>query len=270
MHVTARVARQLWGFPTSRQDIDKIFQRHISGELHAVPWSEGGAGDESGGFNPETAIIKNELLQLVEKRGYWTLASQPAVNGVRSDNPVFGWGPPGEGFVFQKAFVEFFCSSQDFQSNLKPLLKRYGHDEFAWLATNAAGDFESSSLPDAPVSAGPVDPGVDIDPFPASNDGGVNAVTWGVFRGKEIITPTIIEEVSFRAWGEEAFRIWDEWRRIFPRGSATEKLLDGLKKDIWLVCVVGQRFGAGSDAGLNGNEEEGKQLWKVLTGNQKE
>ena len=90
-----------------------------------------------------------------------------------------------------------------------------------------------------------------------------------MFRGKEIITPTIIEEVSFRAWGEEAFRIWDEWRRIFPRGSASEKLLEQLKKDVWLVCVVGQRFGAGGDDGISDSGEEGKELWKLLVGNQK-
>jgi hypothetical protein len=27
-----------------------------------------------------------------------------------------------------------------------------------------------------------------------------NTVTWGVFPGKEIVQPTIIEEVSFCAW----------------------------------------------------------------------
>lgn len=27
-----------------------------------------------------------------------------------------------------------------------------------------------------------------------------NAVTWGVFPGKEIVQPTIIEQVSFDAW----------------------------------------------------------------------
>ena len=30
--------------------------------------------------------------------------------------------------------------------------------------------------------------------------GDVNAVTWGVFGGKEIITTTMIEEMSFKAW----------------------------------------------------------------------
>jgi methylenetetrahydrofolate reductase (NADPH) len=29
---------------------------------------------------------------------------------------------------------------------------------------------------------------------------GPNAVTWGVFPGKEIIQPTIVEAISFMAW----------------------------------------------------------------------
>jgi len=29
---------------------------------------------------------------------------------------------------------------------------------------------------------------------------GPNAVTWGVFPGKEIVQPTIVEAVSFMAW----------------------------------------------------------------------
>ena len=32
------------------------------------------------------------------------------------------------------------------------------------------------------------------------DEGAANTVTWGIFPGKEIVQPTIIEEVSFRAW----------------------------------------------------------------------
>lgn len=39
---------------------------------------------------------------------------QPAVNGAKSDHPVFGWGGQG-GRVYQKSYVEFFTSP----SNLK-------------------------------------------------------------------------------------------------------------------------------------------------------
>ncbi|KAL2825961.1 methylenetetrahydrofolate reductase-domain-containing protein [Aspergillus cavernicola] len=255
LHVAPSIAHRIWGYPVSPEDISKLFRRHLLGDLHMVPWSEGGAEENTSGLNAETETIRPELLKLIDAKGWWTLASQPAVNGVRSDNAIFGWGPPGEGFVFQKPFVEFFCPTADFTHTLKPLLKQHGHEKLAWFATNASGDFESS-LP-AQTS--------DIDPV-EGNPNNVNAVTWGVFRGKEIITPTIIEEVSFRAWGDEAYRIWDEWRRIYPRGSATERFLDSTKKDVWLVCVVGQDFGAGSEIGSREEEDGKKWMWEVLSG----
>ncbi|PKY03888.1 methylenetetrahydrofolate reduct [Aspergillus campestris IBT 28561] len=253
LKVTPAVARRVWGYPASRDDISALFRRHVSDELYIVPWSEGGAEENSSGLSPETATIRPELLQLIDKKGWWTLASQPAVNGRRSDDPVFGWGPPGEGFVFQKPFVEFFCPNSDYTTVVKPLLQKHGHEKLAWFAVNSKGDFQSSM----PSQSSEADP-IEINPE------NVNAVTWGVFRGKEIVTPTIIEEVSFRAWGDEAFRIWDEWRRIHPRGSATERFLNDTKNDVWLVCVVGQDFGAGTKVGSKEEQEERSWMWREL------
>ena len=35
-----------------------------------------------------------------------------------------------------------------------------------------------------------------------------NAVTWGVFPGREIVQPTVVDPHSFRAWKDEAFSLW--------------------------------------------------------------
>jgi methylenetetrahydrofolate reductase (NADPH) len=156
--------------------------------------------------------------------------------------------------VFQKPFVEFFCSTNDYKTILQPIFAK-SDEKLAWFAINHKGLYESSY----PVSSGDVD-------ADESNPDSANAVTWGVFRGKEIITPTIIEEVSFRAWGEEAFRIWEEWRRVYPRNSPTERFLDTAKNDAWLVCVVGQQFGAGTQPGSKEEEDEVKWMWRVLAG----
>jgi methylenetetrahydrofolate reductase (NADPH) len=266
LHVAAPVARKLWGFPVENSDVGTLFRKHVEGELYIVPWSEGGSPEEFG-LNAETETIKPRLLDLINKN-WWTLASQPAVNGVRSDHSIFGWGPPGEGFVFQKAFVEFFCPSEDYRSRIRPTLLKYGPDEFAWFATNGAGDFETSfSLHPDSVDGTTSDPEtipVTEEDLSALSESRGMAVTWGVFRGKEITTPTLIEEVSFRAWGEEAFRIWEEWRRIYARGSPTERFLDHSKKDVWLVCVIGQRYGAGSEPGSEEERREQNMLWRVL------
>jgi methylenetetrahydrofolate reductase (NADPH) len=241
-------ARRLWGHPKKKDDITHIFKRHVLEQIPCVPWSDETDLSESGpgALREETATIRKELLELIEGCGYWTLASQPAVNGVKSDHPLFGWGPPGEGFVFQKAFVEFFVSKNSWEEDLKPRLQRYSEEKISWLKTDANDDFECSTS-----SAANVDK-MSSKPTPGLN--GVNAVTWGVFKGKEIITPTIIEEQSFRAWGEEAYGIWREWRRVFPRGSEEEQFLERCRAEMCLVNVVGQQY-VGAD---------GEKLWKIL------
>ena len=226
-------ALSLWDTPTTSTEISHLFTQHLSGLTpKQLPWSE------SATLNPETALITPELTALIVQKGYWTIASQPAVDGVSSTHPIHGWGPPG-GFVFQKAFVEFFLPSQTFHTTLRPHLDRmHKEGEISYYAGNAAGEFQSSEAAEA-----------------------VHAVTWGSFAGKEIATATMVEEVSFRAWVEEAFGIWGEWARCVgeaarrgrvERARDSRDFLRGVSKDFWLVNVIGHGY------------REGGRLWEVL------
>lgn len=226
LHMSVNQAIKLWGYPKSKDEITELFIRHIQGSLTAIPWSEEG-------LNEETNTIKSELLAL-NKKGWWTVASQPAVNGDRSTDSVFGWGPKN-GFVFQKAFVELFLPSSDWKVLHDKLASSEVAGSVSWYASNNKGAFVSSSSD-----------GLD------SSTGSANAVTWGVFPGKEIITPTIIEEVSFKAWAEEAFGIWDEWGRVYGPKSETKKVIDGVSEDLWLVNIIHHAF------------VEKEALWELL------
>ena len=54
----------------------------------------------------------------------------------------------------------------------------------------------------------------------------VNVVTWGVFPGKEVIQPTVVDPVGFMVWKDEAFQTWDEeWASLYPEGDASTKVL---------------------------------------------
>jgi methylenetetrahydrofolate reductase (NADPH) len=232
LHMSVNQAIKLWGYPASREDITGLFIRHIEGSLSAIPWSEEG-------LNEETHTIKNQLLNL-NRKGWWTVASQPAVNGVRSTDQVFGWGPRN-GFVFQKAFVELFIPSEDWKTLQTKLVSSEVAPLVSWYASNASGDFLSSENSSSAANGGEV--------------GSTNAVTWGAFPGKEIITPTIIEEVSFKAWAEEAFVIWGEWERVYgagEKGGTSRRLIEGVSKDVWLVNVIHHGY----------IEKEG--LWEML------
>jgi len=112
------------------------------------------------------------------------------------------------------------------------------------------------------------------------SSGDVNAVTWGIFPGKEIVQSTIIEEESFKAWRvsslvtttllcspsvslinvlsyllprqEEAFAIWDEWSLLYPARSETSRLLRSISDSRWLVTVVHHDY------------KDEKSLWRFL------
>ncbi|KAK1770315.1 methylenetetrahydrofolate reductase [Phialemonium atrogriseum] len=236
LHVSVTQALRLWGTPGTRADVSDLFIRHLEGRLAAIPWSEEG-------FNAETGTIRGQLVAL-NSRGWWTLASQPAVNGVRSSDPTFGWGPPN-GFVFQKAFVEFFLPSRDWAALERRLSRPDMADTVCFFAANAAGDFVSSDAAvaaRAAAAAASSEDGEGGEVQAQAAEPSTNAVTWGVFPGKEIVTPTIIEEVSFRAWSEEAFSIWSEWAKVYGRGSPSHGLLEEVRADLWLVNIIHHDF----------------------------
>ena len=194
-------------------------------------------------------MLTNHVSCLVSliKKGWWTVASQPAINGVRSTDPVYGWGPKN-GFVFQKAFVEFFIPSSDWETLKSKLESEDVKENVSWYASNAAGQFHAAGPNSALLSSS-----LPSNGRGANGTSSTNAVTWGAFPGKEIITPTIIEEVSFRAWAEEAFGIWDEWGRVYEKGSKSKKLIEETRQDTWLVNIIHHGY----------IEKEG--LWELLS-----
>ncbi|KAK9481241.1 methylenetetrahydrofolate reductase-domain-containing protein [Lipomyces japonicus] len=204
LHVPPAKALELWGHPEKPEDISKLFVDYIQGKLPVLPWSE------QDDLNPETRFIVDDLIRL-NNDGFWTVASQPAVNSVRSDDPIFGWGPRN-GYVFQKSLVEFFISTDKW---LKLKQKLSNVDEISYYAGNAKGDFFSNMT--------------------ASD---MNAVTWGAFPNREVVQPTIIEEQSFKAWSEEAFAIWQEWQQLYAKNSNTGQFLQKIHDSYFLVSLV--------------------------------
>ncbi|GAA6064554.1 hypothetical protein JCM10212_005781 [Sporobolomyces blumeae] len=209
-------ALKAWGTPTTPADVSRIFSSYLRGELACNPWSEEP-------LRPETASISSHLIEMNDTRHWWTVGSQPAVDGVKSIDSVYGFGPKG-GYVYQKAFVEFFLTKEE----LDELERRAALDEqkrresgeaddglIKWFAGDGKGEFRSNM-----------------------GKGDVNAVTWGVFGGKEIVTTTLIEEMSFRAWAEEAFAIWREWSFLYPAQSPSRKFIRDVIDTRWLVSVV--------------------------------
>lgn len=207
LKVGNRRAYELWGQPTSVKDLQTIFIKYLEGSIEALPWCDLG-------LSPETALIQEELIQLND-RGFLTLASQPATNGSLSTDKIFGWGP-AYGVVYQKAFVEMFVPKKVWENgNMKKSIEKYGRAKLSYYANDSQGNFETNLDPDSS-----------------------NVVTWGVFSDSQIVQTTIVSEESFRAWSDEAFSIWMEWAKLFPRNTPTNSLLRQVHQEYCLVSIV--------------------------------
>jgi len=164
--------------------------------------------------------VISEKLTKMNQLGFLTINSQPAVDGARSDDKVHGWGPKN-GYVYQKAYLEFFVSPED----LDALIARIEADvQITYHAVNAQGDMRTNTNSEAP-----------------------NAVTWGVFPHCEIIQPTIVESISFLAWKDEAYEIGRNWAKVYEPSSPSRKFLEAMFDNYFLVNVVHNDFKA-SDA----------------------
>ena len=150
------------------------------------------------------------------KAGYFTINSQPKVNGLHSEDPNFGWGAKG-GRVFQKAYLEFFTS----KDNLNRLINKLKTlDDISYQAINVNGDIVSNL-----------------------SEQNVNAVTWGVFPGQEILQPTIVDARSFLIWKDEAFGLWiNDWASIYNEKSDSYNLLHQIHDSYYLVNIVDNDF----------------------------
>jgi methylenetetrahydrofolate reductase (NADPH) len=131
----------------------------------SFPWCEEGLA-------PETNLLKDKLSDL-NRCGILTINSQPNVNGEPSSDPVIGWGSP-DGYVYQKAYLEFFLPPEYFPYLLKSL------ENYPRVSFHITNRSETTNLTNQHHSP--------------------NAVTWGVFPGKEIVQPTVVDPLSFLSW----------------------------------------------------------------------
>jgi methylenetetrahydrofolate reductase (NADPH) len=191
-------------------DVWELFCKHVRGELPRLPWS-----DDS--LSPETLPMRATLLQL-NAAGYLTINSQPRVNAAPSDDRVHGWGGAG-GRVYQKAYLEFFTSPALLQSLLENV--EGSQRPISTMASNRLGEWYG-------------------------NFEGTNAVTWGVFPGREILQPTVVESVSFKAWRDEAFSLWYSlWIQPLPEDSPARARLQQMYDSYFLVSVVDNDYLSG-------------------------
>lgn len=179
----------------------------------SLPWND----DELAG---ETSLISKQLAH-VNRNGVLTINSQPSVNGESSTDPVHGWGSAG-GYVYQKAYLEFFAS-QEFVTCLLEVLKNYPLVNYHIINRKGTQDI-TNCHPHSPI-----------------------AVTWGVFPGAEIIQPTVVDPVTFQYWKDEAFTLWQtHWGSLYPEYSQSREIINFIQDSFYLVNLVDNEYVTGN------------------------
>lgn len=207
---TNEANRKKWGEPRCVDDIARTFVRYLDREIDSLPWSEAPLSNEA-------EPIKADLVA-INKRGLLTINSQPAIDGIKSSDPVHGWGPPN-GYVYQKAYLELLIAPDLLDQVLSRVEER---PQLTYYAVSKAGNLRTNAPSDGP-----------------------NAVTWGVFPGKEIVQPTIVESVSFLAWRDEAYRLGEDWAHCFDAGTPSRALIEHIMNEWFLVNIGKSRFSNG-------------------------
>ncbi|KAM5162280.1 methylenetetrahydrofolate reductase (NADPH) isoform 3-T5 [Callospermophilus lateralis] len=249
---------KMWGEELcSEESVFEVFAHYLSGEpnrhghkVTCLPWN-----DEP--LAAETSLMREELLR-VNQRGVLTINSQPNINGRPSSDPVVGWGPSG-GYVFQKG------PSSDGQGRLETrsmptstgqgCLAREGLHDGRPPPTGLPGvlhfprDRGGPSAGAEEVRApGPLPYRGREVPLQGENVTNApelrpNAVTWGIFPGREIIQPTVVDPVSFMFWKDEAFALWIErWGKLYDEESPSRMIIQYIHDNYFLVNLVDNEF----------------------------
>jgi methylenetetrahydrofolate reductase (NADPH) len=207
--------KKAWGeAPFSEEEVFAVFAGYIEGRVPFLPWCE-----ES--LHLETSVIRSKLIA-INRAGFLTINSQPRINAAPSSDTRFGWGPAG-GYVYQKAYIEFFTSPQRLKALMDAVDESPAFGHLVYHAVDVKGNTYTNSKNAKPC-----------------------AVTWGVFPGKEVKQPTVVDPAAFLVWKDEAFALWVRgWASIYADDSPSYNLLYDMHDNYFLVSIVDNDFIAG-------------------------
>lgn len=210
--------------PKTPQDIYEVFARYVEGGIPHIPWCETP-------LQPESYLIQSQLATL-NRAGFLTINSQPSVNGAASTHPTFGWGGHG-GVVYQKAYCECFASPEN-TNRLVAMIS--DNPSMNLYAVNNAGQELRVGV----------------------EEGGITALTWGVFPNREILQPTIFDPTTFLVWAEEAFSLWTSlWQNLYDFESDSYELIENVRDTYYLVAIIDNDF-------VSANDKQGSHLWSTM------
>ena len=222
--------------PTAFPRRAQVFAGYVEGKVDRLPWCETA-------LHAETTPLTLALARM-NRAGFLTINSQPRVNAAPSADAVFGWGDPG-GHVYQKAYVEVRAAkTMSVRAHVSrrpptPLTRPLPVQCFADAAHLAALAEAAKRHPSIQFQA------VDVEGKVVSNaqNNSACAVTWGVFPGREVLQPTVVDPDAFIEWKTEAFALWlTKWCAAYDDDSRAADVLHEIHDTYFLINVVDNDF----------------------------
>ncbi|XP_065656577.1 methylenetetrahydrofolate reductase (NADPH) [Hydra vulgaris] len=194
------------------EDVYHVFQCYLSGKKNKWGYKVKSLPLNDDELQPETSLLSDQLYR-INGHGFLTTNSQPAVNAALSTDERFGWGGAG-GYIYQKAYLEFFMHKKNVDFLLEVL---NDNPRVNYHIIDSHGCYDKTNADRySPI-----------------------AVTWGVFPGKEIIQPTVVDPISFNFWKDEAFSLWiEKWQSLYEPESFSAKIIQSIYNDFYLVNLV--------------------------------
>jgi len=209
--------KQMWGEKLNNlEDIYHVFKVYLSGETNKWGFKVKSLPFNEEEVQLETGDMLDDLLR-INSQGFLTINSQPPVNAASSSNEKYGWGGEG-GYIYQKAYLEMFMHKDNVQYLLN-ILKEYPQVNYHIIDKEGFYD-KTNADRYSPI-----------------------AVTWGVFPGKEIAQPTVVDPISFNFWKDEAYSLLHEqWQSLYEKNSTSYNMMQYVCDNFLLVNLVDNDF----------------------------
>eukprot|EP01121_Diplochlamys_sp_Union-15-3_P011138 TRINITY_DN3198_c0_g1_i1.p1 TRINITY_DN3198_c0_g1~~TRINITY_DN3198_c0_g1_i1.p1 ORF type:complete len:586 (-),score=89.78 TRINITY_DN3198_c0_g1_i1:116-1873(-) len=199
--LTKKSKKRAWGSPKSIGDVNNMFVSFAEGKIRFIPFRDT--------YRTESVQHEDKKYVDIVKQGYLVINNLPRLNALPSEDKAQGWGGKG-GHIYQKAYIEFFCSPENW-SRLTTALKAF--PTIKYQGSKASGPSEG-------------------------NITSTIGITWGVWPDREIIQPNIVNPKVFDLWKEEAFLLWEDWYSVFTEESEEKRILKDVANTYYLGYVV--------------------------------
>jgi methylenetetrahydrofolate reductase len=196
--------KKMWGEKINNMsDIQELFIRYYMKKIKYLPWCDFICKDIN--------IIQHKLIKFIRK-GYFVINAQPPINGLSTQND-FSWSSD-MGYIYQKEYLEFFCSRDKLLSILKCINKMNQKKRYIYCATNVSNKIITNARK------------CDV------------TISWSVLNEHNILKINTISYDKFLKWKDNSYKILRDWMELYDIKSTSYEVLNNMHENYYLVYII--------------------------------